>query len=471
MVGNKFFNDISSLNKIELLTFIKYSKSSFLNKNTDITRTIELYRKNKSHFKILLDNDGLMFSKIFSKTKDFDRKILKNHFYSCEKLFEDFVVFHVSQSNKEEKLRILSDFYSKKNIKTKALSTNAKLISIIEKQKESKNKYFNLFNLNLKKFYILLNDFNKDTFQYAKKALNYLDEYYFLEKFYIRQELLSDSIMSSRKYEFSLMNEIKIEIENNPNLSNKLFFKILSINYDLYEKKVDKKTFYILKDLIISNIDSFSKRTQSNFLEDIGNYLSILYSKTGENSLLKEVFINFQTKIEYNTLIVNGGLPDANFSQIIRVSLFLKEYEWVNNFIEEYGILLNNKDLVLLSKAEILMAQKNYDEVFDLINKIDLRTTKLSYELKSLYAKALYDTSKFELLDNHLNTFEIFLRRQKKINEIIIQNNLSFVLYLKRIIKNRISQPKLIKLKAELEEDKKVFNRNWLTIRIENLLK
>jgi len=470
MIGNKFFIDISSLDKIELLNFVKYSKSSFLNKNPLIIKTIELFKKNKRHFNNLVSNENLMFKMVFSENENHDKKLLQQHFYACEKLFEDFVVFYISQNKKEEKIRILADFYTEKNIKKKALVNNAKLISIVEKKKVNYKNYFHLFDLNLKKFYILLNDFNYETFQYAEKALSYLDQYYFLEKFNIKQELLTDTIMSNRKYDFILLDEIKKEIENNSEIANKLLFKIHSITLDLYEKKVDKETFFILKELINSNLDKFSENSLKLFLGDVGNYLTILYSKTGDNTLLKEVFENYKLQLEYRTIIKNKSIPDANFSQIIRIALFLKEFEWSTNFIDEFEKYLNNEDLVLLSRAEICYAQKKYDNVIDILSKVDLKTTKLNYELKSIYAKTLYDTKEFDLLENHLNTFEIYLRRQKKMNELIKKNNLNFVLFFKRMVHNLVSKANLKKLIKDIEEDKRVFNRNWLLARLKVLL-
>ncbi len=470
MVGEKFFINISSLDSKELNGFIRFSKSSFLNKKAELTKTLILFKKNKKHFKNLLKNENLLFKTLFPK-EILNKKQLKNHFQYCEYLFEDFIVYHISQNNKEQRLQILSTYYAENNIVKEALSSNSKLISIVEKKKINFRNYYSLFDLNLKRFNILLNDFNYETFQFAEKAIDYLDQYYFLEKFNIHQELLADTIMSSRKYDVRLINEIENEISKNAVLSKKLLFQIYNITNNLYQRKVDKEVFQKLKELIIPNIEKFDFKSKKKYLEDIGNYLSILYSATGDNSLLKEFFENYKVQLKHETLLKNCVLPDANFAQIVRVSLFLKEYDWAVNFVAEYENSLENKDLVLISKAEIAYNQKKYEQFFEIANKVDLNSTKLKYELKALYAKVFYDTKEFESLENHLNSFEIYLRRQKTLSELVKTNNLNFVLYLKRLLSNVVKPHNLKILKKDIEADKGVFNRNWLLIRVDLLLK
>ena len=410
-----------------------------------------------------------MFSIIFPTIKTLDKNLLKTHFNYCGKLLEDFIVYYISQNNKEERLSILSKFYSEKNIPKQALKANTDLLTIVENNKLNYKNYDKLFKVNLDRFNILLNDFSYDTFKYAEKALHFLDKYYFLEKFNIRQELYTDTIMSNRTYEFKLLDEIKNEIDNDKSFHSKLLFEIYRISIELYERNVDKKSFFKFKKLIISNLDNFDFITKKSFLGDIGNYLSILYSKTADNSLLVEVFENYNRQIQHKTIITNKKIPDANFAQIVRIAMYLKEFEWANKFIKDYGIYLNNEDLILLSKAEISYSQLKFNETILLLNKVDLKTTKLNYELKSLYAKVLYDTNDIDLLNNHLKTFEIYLRRQKKLSKLIKESNLNFVLYLKRLVHNKLNKSYLIKLKKEIIENKTVFNRNRLLERLENI--
>lgn len=471
MIGEKFYNNISSLSSLELNKFIRYSKSDFLNKKSDLTSTLELYKKNAIHFKNLLESESLLFKKIFPNNKKPEKKILKNHFYSCEKLLEEFIVFHVSQNDIEYKLNILSDFYYKKNNSKAALSVNTKLLSVVEKNQLNYKSYYKLFKVNLDRFYILLNDFSYDTFQYAEKAIDYLDKYYFLEKFTIKKQLLTDSIMSDRQYDVRLIEEIKKEIQKDPEIAEKLLFKIYTISLASYEGNVNKESLQTLTDLIYTHIDEFDVESKKDFLEDINNYISILYSETADNSLLYSLFENYKRQIKANTYIINGNIPDANFSQIIRISLYLKEYDWIKVFLIEHASYLNNKDLVLISSAEIFYNQKDYNQTLEILNKVDLKTTKHNYELKSLYAKTLYDMKEFSLLENHLNTFETYLRRQKKLSVLIKENNLHFVLFLKRLVKNQVKESGLKKLKDDVENDKRVFNRNWILDKLNTLLK
>jgi len=470
VLGEKFYISLNSLDNKELNSFIRYSKSNFINKKNEITRTIELFKKNKKHFKNLLTNENILFNKIFPEIKIFDRILLKDLFHYSMILFEDFIVYYISKNDKEQRLNILADFYTRKNLQKEALAINTKLYKIILKAKLNYKNYYKIFKLDMNRFEILLNDFNYETFQYAEKALSYLDQYYFLEKIRITQELRTDEIMSNRKYKIILLDEIKKSIKEDNLINKKILFKIYSISSDLYEGILDKKTFFIYKRLVLSNIDKFDFFSKKMFLVNMGNYLSILFNKTADKDLLKEVFENYKNQLHHKTIVENGKIVDANFTQIVNVSLALKEYNWVNKFIEDYGKLLYNNDLVLLNKAMVLYVQKEYDKALDNLLLIDLKTPKISYEAKTLYAKILYLKKEFELLGNHLNTFELYLRRQKGISELIRENNLKFVLYLKRLLKNQVNKSSIKKLRKDLEEDKSVFNRAWLITYVDLLL-
>ncbi len=316
-----------------------------------------------------------------------------------------------------------------------------------------------------------MNDFSYDTFQYAEKSIDFLDKYYFLEKIAIKKHLLQDSIMTNRQYDVRLIEEIKKEIQKDPEISKKLLFKIYTISLASCEGNVNKELLQTLTDLIYTHLDEFDAESKKDFLDDINNYISILYSETGDNSLLSSLFENYKKQIKANNYIINGNIPDANFSQIIRISLYLKEYDWINAFLIEHASYLKNKDLVLISSAEISYHQKDYNQTLEILNKVDLKTTKHNYELKSIYAKTLYDMKEFSLLENHLNTFETYLRRQKELSALIKENNLHFVLFLKRLVKNQVKESGLKKLKDDVENDKRVFNRNWILDKLNTILK
>lgn len=471
MLGEKFYISLSSLSTIELNSFIRYSKSNFLNKKKEITFTIELFKKNKEKFFTFLNKEQILFKKVFPNEKTFDRIRLKDLFHYSINLFEDFVVFYVSKTDDEQKLSILSKFYAKKNMQKEALAINTKLFKIVKKYKLNYKNYYKLFKLDMNRFEILLNDFNYETFQYAEKANELLDKYYFLEKLRITQELRSDSIMSSRKYKISFLNEIKNEIKVNEKINKKLLFKIYSITSDLYEGVFDKETYFILKKLVLKNIEKFDFFTRKMVFSDINNYLSILYNKIGDSSLFVEVFENYKNQIHYKTIIINNKIADADFSPIINISLALKEFDWTNNFIDKYSKNIQNKDLVLLNRAQILYVQKDYDKALETLRDVEPKTPKVNYELKAIYAKILYLTNEIDLLDSHLNAFELYIRRQKNISELVKNSNLKFILFSKRLVNNKVNVANLLKLKKDIEKDKSVFNRIWLLSELDKIIK
>ena len=71
MIGEKFFNSLSSLSSSELNACIRYSMIDIFNKRPEITHTIKLFKKSKDNFFILLESEE-------------KRDALKKYLYSKE---------------------------------------------------------------------------------------------------------------------------------------------------------------------------------------------------------------------------------------------------------------------------------------------------------------------------------------------------------------------------------------------------
>lgn len=467
MVGEKFHISLSALTNSELNACIRFSTNELFNKRKSITTTLKLFKLDADAFFSSLEDEKKLYSYIFGTKARFNKKALVDHFHYCLLFFEKFAIQISIEENKEFQLKTLELFYRKRGLKKESSIINTRLIDLTNSKNISFKSYLSLYELYIDRFDILVENFSSDVFENIEKAVDNLDKFYFIAKLHWTQELEALSKAKNFNYKKRLLKEIQNEISKDKVLSNKLLFKIYNITFSLYNGKFSKKDYLVLKDLILNNLSKFETLTKKQFLTDLSNYIAFLYSTSSDLELLKESFEINKIQTENKFIIENNRISDAKFSTAIRIALTLKEFDWIEKYIEEFSSYVENESLVNRYKAELCYNTEKYEEALELISIISLKTFVEHYEIKTLYSKILFDKKEYDLLENHLSTFELYLRRNKEGSAEIIDRNLRFVLYMKRLNNNLKDSKKMEKLKIDVTEDLIVFNRHWLLAALE----
>lgn len=470
MIGEKFYISLSVLNVPELNALIRYSANKLINKREDITNTLKLFKVDKDLFYSYLNDEEIVFAKIFGSKATFDKKSLIDHFHYCLNLYEKFAVQISIDEDKELQLKTLELFYRKRGLQKESSAINTKLITLTRSKDISFKSYLSLYELYVNRFLILVNNFSNDVFENIVDAVDNLDKFYFIAKLHWGQELEVLSKTKNFQHKKRCLNQIRDVIANDEEISNKLLFKIYTKTYALYSEHYSLEEYKVLKGLILDNLSKFDRETKKQFLTDLSNYISYLYSTSADTGLLSESFEISKIQIKLKTLIEDNKLPEPNFSSILRVALYLKEYEWAKQFIEDSTAYIDNEDLILKNKAELFFVMGDLEEALNIISVINLKTFGDNYEIKTLYAKILFQKEEYDLLENHLNTYELYLRRNKEASAEMIDRNLRFVLYFKRLLKNLYNPKKIEKLNKDVAQDLIFFYRNWLLIEINKRL-
>lgn len=470
MVGEKFFYSISSLTDSELVSCVRFAKHDFFNKRVAISKTISLFKKDKTTFLLLLENEQKIFKKIFGSKDKFSTKTLTEHFHYCLLLIEDFIVYTQTQRNKDGQLKILENFYNERGSKKEAETINAKRIKLTSNKNINFATYLKLYNLYIKKFDIMVTRFDNETFENIQIALDNLDKFYFLAKMHWSQELEALNSVSNFDYDKRCLEEIRNLVTNDEDLAKKTLFRIYLETYKLYNGNFSETAYFEFKELITSNLEQFDSSSKKHFLTDLYNYVSYLYSAESVKKWIEESFEILKLQIKHKTLIEKNQFPEVNFSQGIRVAISLGEYQWAENFIEEFSCFIDNGTLLQKSRAEVFYNLKQYEKASDLIQEMSLSTFADNFEMKTLYAKILFDQKAYDVLGGHLHSYDLYLRRYKDASEDLIDRNLRFVQYVGRLFRNKNNPKKIEKLHLDIQEDKLVFNKSWLISKTETII-
>ena len=174
-------------------------------------------------------------------------------------------------------------------------------------------------------------------------------------------------------------------------------------------------------------------------------------------------------------LLVDNFFMPNHYKNIVITALKLKEYDWTQDFIDKYApkLPLDIKETVFnYTLAALHFDRKEYDEALFCLMKINPIDPYYGLNYRALLCKTYYELSEFMALNANLESFRVFVLREKQLSEY---NNLSyknFINVLKRLIRGKEKKKKTAdNLLTEMSSMEPLVHKQWLLEKIQELNK
>lgn len=260
-------------------------------------------------------------------------------------------------------------------------------------------------------------------------------------------------------------------------VKNKKYYNIptIGIYYQIYLTTIepeDPEHYYKLKELIQKNLNLFPQQEAKHIFDAALNYCVRKVNK-GNKRFNKELLNIYNEGLEKEVLLMNGEITPTSFRNICIIGLRLGDIQWVEDFIKEYSIKINQKyrdNAIKFNKSRVALFKKDYDALIDLLNEVEFDDLVYTLDSKLMLIIAFYELGNKDLAMSSINAFKVFLVRHKNIPDqykLIFGN---FNSYVEKIIKLQFTKNKLNKLKEDLALEKSVASKNWLNEKIQELL-
>lgn len=157
----------------------------------------------------------------------------------------------------------------------------------------------------------------------------------------------------------------------------------------------------------------------------------------GSSDYLPVIFALYQKGIESKALLPDGNLSPWTFKNIISSSLRLKEFEWAERFIPQYGALLPPEfrtGLIAYSRARVHFEKKEFAWVRRILLGIHIRELFTLLDARVLEMQACYEAGDRMVIESLLENFTRLLRRKKMLS-YHQQNYQHFKQFLSQLIK------------------------------------
>lgn len=468
MLSDKLITLLKSFQKQELNRFRKYLLSPFFNENTSL---IDLYDLVDQHIRRYstteLDTPELGKKEVWTKlfpNKIFNDTQLRRLCSDLGKLALDFLA-HQNYTNNpisvfSHLLPALNNIQRGKHFK----STVQKALSLQQKTRVwDANYYYHNFIIEQQRdlHQAFSSSHSLDNIQQADQ---HLDCFYIIHKLQLHCHLLSYQETRSLNTGVSLFEPFMDILAESPYLE----VPAVAIYYQMVlclSEKENEKHYQKLKSILAKYHSFFSIAELQNIYLLSQNYC-VFQINLGKVEFYDELFNVYKILLEKEIIFTNGELHPQNYKNIITVGLTVEKFEWVENFIQNHTQRLpkKNQDNDLnYNLAKVYFHTGKYEHVIDQLREVEYKTLNYALEGKLMLLKTYYELKEYRALESLMDSFRIYLHRNRVISRDVKQQYLNVLRFVKKLAYSAPYDKKnLEKIKKQINNCKALADKKWI---------
>ena len=461
MHNSKLIQLMASLDKAEVVRFLEFVTSPYFNKRKEQVVLAKYLKKYHPDFPPERFEKDTIFKLLFPVAR-FDLKRLRYEMSYLTKLLEDFLAIQYFQDNQFQKGYHLLESLNDKKLDKYFNQTFKKLDSQAAEEKEKNARHYLQLHL--------LNDLADDHFSQKRERkfdIKIQDASHFLDLFYLSQKLRYSCNMIDRQKFLAIQYKIDFQDELHSMLEKVDFEGIEDIEvYDKLFHAIDKEDeeqyFFEIVDLLKKNSDHLWKEDQKEIFMHLINYCARKIRRGNEGyveTALELYLIGIQSKV----LFIEGFLSPWTFKNIISLGLRSKRYEWVKDFINEYGEAIKpqfRRDALNFNLADLSFHQNEFRETLSYLNMLNYSDIYYTLNGRVLLLKTYFHLEELNPLLSGIASFTIYLKRNNQITKDVKNSYLNFCNLLFRIVKAKPN--KIEQVIERINNTEQVISKAWL---------
>ncbi len=190
-----------------------------------------------------------------------------------------------------------------------------------------------------------------------------------------------------------------------------------------------------------------------------------------QQQYLREALDLYKQGLKTELLLENGQLSRFAYNNITGIALRMEEeWEWAEWFVGHYKDYLEpvQRDATFsLNAARLAYARKRFDDALLHLQRADYKDLINNMVAKVLQLKIYFEKGELELLDAHLRTMRMFIRRNKRMgyHHRNWQNIVRFTQKLTEL--NPFDEQQKTALKSAIEQEEVLTEKEWLLGQLE----
>ena len=467
MNNSKLFDVFRVLEGAELRRLKDFVHSPYFNKQAIISQLCEeLITQHRRNWPAKSSSPEALYKRLFP-AESFDAKQWSYLSSDLLRLCERFLVYEDlddSISFRLEQLRV----FSKRGLDKSYQWYQRKLNTEINRQQQLSTDHllYRLTFLQRQVEHLTYQDSRTPSPQ-LQQTMDYLDNYYLLQKSKIGCEMLSWQAMLNEHYtiewyqpgEFS-----KLKRLSEGQLSQ-LYFQAYSLLQT--EDRPDLLQAYV--GMMRHAAPKLEELHRSELYQHALNYCA-RQIRSGHRHFIDHLFQLYNDGLEHDYLLDKGVLSSGNYKNIIKMGLGLGRLDWVEQVVENYTDLLpveTRSDAYHYNLADLNYHRQQYDQALYHLQLTEFADVHYALGARAMLTKIYFEQGETEALYALLSSFYIYLLRNKLVVKGTKDAYLNFIRLSRQLYRVK-SREAVQKIKVRIEKTVSVNDRFWLLQQIEN---
>lgn len=322
--------------------------------------------------------------------------------------------------------------------------------------------------------YYLMMDFDQKVNVRAniEEISSNLDLFYWIEKIKFYIAALSHRKTGNYEYRVDFMDDIlrllKVKpVEEFPSLAV-YYYSLLTLL-----DETNTEHYYNLKRMLTEYAVVMPQKEAIELFDSALHYCTGKLNK-GSKEFMQEYFELFELAISKNIFLVHNELAIWRFNNAIGVALGLGKLDWAERFIKDNYTLLpteNQQNAYTFNLARVYRFQGKYEQVLELLRNVEYEDIGYNLLSKMMLTITYYELDAYETLSSFLESFRVFLNRQKNLPQQRRKSYLNLIKFVRRLTRLLPSDKAAIaKLREEVVREKaSTVNHEWLLEKLDSL--
>lgn len=478
MAVNKLTEILGAFTRYDLNRFRKYVHSPFFNENEAVTLLFEGVYESL----IALGEEAFPSKEVWQRfveeawqrlypRKAYNDQKMRRLVSDLNQLAQDYLAYRVYESEPMARLNNMLAALNERHL-NKHFASVERLARATRERHPQRNAdtFLEDFRLEYEKHSYLERNAARHSFKgNHESADHYLDCYYWSNKLRMYSESLNNRSILNIEVGVNLAQELLTAVQN----SALLDVPAVAVYYHIvqtFQTAQPEEHFEALLELIQAHAAAFPQVELRSIFIFAQNFC-IRKINTGELRYYDQLFEIYKALLEHDILFVNGQLSPSNYKNIVTVALFIKAYEWVEDFIYRYNSRLPKsyqRSALDYNLANLYFHQGAFHRVIELLQKMEHKDAFDGLSSRWLLLKTYFELRENEAFEALTDSFSAFIRRNKSLSERNKSKYLNAVRFLHRIVKVPYATPKNREaLIQQLHTTTIIIDKRWLLQKLE----
>jgi len=297
-----------------------------------------------------------------------------------------------------------------------------------------------------------------------KEAHEALNDYYYVKLLKSSCSLLNWEVVVSGDFSLSeLSKKIIHELKNVIQPNSPLLEIYLKIFQSFSEESQDSSVHFKELRKLMKNYEHIIAKDEMQEIYLYAINFCARKIRKGEHEYTSLMLDIYYKGIKSGVLFENNHLSHWTYTNVVKLGLMQKKFEWTEKFIHQHKTDLAPKfysDAFYFNLADLYFHKGFFGEVLTELNKLQFSDTYYKLGSRMIQIKTYYETGEMETLLSLLASFTIFLKRDKNISSGHKNTCLNFCRLLHQILKDK--QKKRDKLLEDIKTTQPLAERAWL---------